>query len=59
MIRHQTGPSIGPALMDGRRPDGINGWIAFNRASESDESAVSLASVGDSWVACISVTLLF
>lgn len=50
---------MGPALMDDWSAAGMSGAIAFRRAEESVESAVSLANVGLSCEACISVTLLF
>ena len=50
---------MGPALMDGWSAVGMSGAIAFRRALESVESAVSLASVGHSCEACSSVKLLF
>lgn len=47
---------MGPACTDGRNAEGISISMALSRSLESRVSAVSLASVGDSSLACCRVT---
>lgn len=47
---------MGPALTLARKVPGISGKTACNRATESRVSSVSRARVGESSVACCSVT---